>query len=461
MTRANSSILKAIIIVVALAMPWRADAVAPLAGEGDGRGIPTVAPLLEKVTPAVVNISVVSERPMESNPLYQDPFFRRFFDLPELPRSRPQMSAGSGVIVDAAKGYVLTNHHVVDKGDQIVVTLKDRRRFDAELVGSDAETDIALLKIEPEALTDVPLGDSDRLKVGDFVVAVGNPFGLGQTVTSGIVSALGRGGLNVEGYEDFIQTDAPINPGNSGGALLTLDGRLVGINTAIIAPAGGNVGIGFAVPVNMARAVMEQLIEYGEVRRGRLGVMIQDLTPDLAEALRLPRTAGAVIASVEEDTPAERAGLRPGDIVVAVNGRAVENSADLRNTVGLTRAGSEVELTLLRDGREVSVTARLGPGDRVSAAPSGRIGRALAGAEFEELKPGMNGYGVVDGVAVSQVAPGSPAARVGLRPGDVIMAVNREPVKSVEDLSRAIDKAGPVIALNLYRNGAELFVVVR
>ncbi|MEY9832231.1 Do/DeqQ family serine protease [Sinorhizobium fredii] len=270
---------------------------------------PSLADVLEDVTPAVVNIAVRSRAPAETNPLYNDPFFRRYFNLPE---QQQRLSAGSGVIVDADKGYILTNHHVVADAGEIAVTLKDRRRFTAELVGSDESTDIALLKIDAEKLKALPLGDSNALRVGDTVVAIGNPFGLGQTVTSGIVSALGRGGINVEGYEDFIQTDASINPGNSGGALVTADGLLVGVNTAIIAPAGGNVGIGFAVPIAMASAVMEQLIEHGEVRRGRIGISVQDLTPDLAEALSIEENYGAVVGSVEQDSPAAQAGLQAG-----------------------------------------------------------------------------------------------------------------------------------------------------
>ncbi|KAB2864648.1 MAG: trypsin-like serine protease, partial [Bauldia sp.] len=294
-----------------------------IAGDALGQGVAprpvqaqSLADVLEEITPAVVNIAVTSRAPAETNPLFNDPYFRRFFDLPQMPQQRPRMSAGSGVIVDAQKGYILTNHHVIEGASEIAVTLKDRRRFTAELVGSDKATDIALVRIDASNLTALRLGDSGSLRVGDSVVAIGNPFGLGQTVTSGIVSALGRSGLNVEGYEDFIQTDASINPGNSGGALVTADGRLVGINTAIIAPAGGNVGIGFAVPIDMASAVMKQLIEHGEVRRGRIGVAIQDLTPDLAEALGIRETHGAVVASVESGSPAAEAGIQAGDIIV-------------------------------------------------------------------------------------------------------------------------------------------------
>jgi serine protease DegQ len=332
-----------------------AAAALPLGAVGGG----TIAPMLEQVTPAVVNISVLSQAPQAENPLLRDPFFRRFFNLPDqMPQGRPQVSAGSGVIVDAANGYVVTNSHVVENAQEIAVTLKDRRRLRAKLIGRDAATDIALLQIKAESLTALPLGDSDRAKVGDFVVAIGNPFGLGQTVTSGIVSALGRSGLKIEGYEDFIQTDASINPGNSGGALVNFQGELIGINTAIIGPAGGSVGIGFAVPVTIVRSVMEQLREYGEVRRGRLGVAIQDLTPDLAESLNLKGDEGALIAKIERGSPADSGGLRSGDVVVAVDGRAIRSATDFRNRIGLLRVGTPVQLTVVRDGGQKSVTVR-------------------------------------------------------------------------------------------------------
>ncbi|ALG72022.1 peptidase [Azospirillum thiophilum] len=319
----------------------------------------TIAPMLEQVTPAVVNISVLSQAPQAENPLLRDPFFRRFFNLPDqMPQGRPQVSAGSGVIVDARNGYVVTNSHVVENAQEIAVTLKDRRRLRAKLIGRDAATDIALLQIKADGLTALQLGDSDRSQVGDFVVAIGNPFGLGQTVTSGIVSALGRSGLKIEGYEDFIQTDASINPGNSGGALVNFQGELIGINTAIIGPAGGSVGIGFAVPVTIVRSVMEQLREFGEVRRGRLGVAIQDLTPDLAESMSLKGDEGALIAKIERGSPADNGGLRSGDVVVAVDGRPIRSATDFRNRIGLLRVGTPVQLTVVRSGGQKSVTVR-------------------------------------------------------------------------------------------------------
>src|SRR5271170_6957767 len=343
--------------VAPLPRPALAAAAIPEVG---GAVVPSLAPILSRITPGVVNIAVRG-RVKEQNPLLQDPFFRRFFNLPQnqQPEERETQATGSGVIVDAAQGYVLTNGHVAENATRIEVITKDNRRLTAKLIGIDTDTDIAVLQIPAVNLTALPMGDSDRLQVGDFVIAIGNPFGLGQTVTSGIVSALGRSGLGIEGYEDFIQTDASINPGNSGGPLVNLQGQCVGINTAILAPGGGNIGIGFAVPINMAHRVMDQLLRYGEVKRGRIGVAIQDLTPDLAQAMNTTRANGAVIAKVVPGSPADHAGLKSGDLVVAVNGAPMRSGTELRNRVGLSRIGDEVELTVERGGAERNVTVRI------------------------------------------------------------------------------------------------------
>jgi Do/DeqQ family serine protease len=319
-------------------------------------GVETLAPVVARITPGVVGISVKGEV-REENPLLQDPMFRRFFG--DQPIARETEATGSGVIVDAGRGYVLTNNHVVEHATNIEVTTKDNRRLRARLIGRDPATDIAVLQIPADHLTAVPIGDSSRLQVGDFVLAVGNPFGLGQTVTSGIISALGRSGLGIEGYEDFIQTDASINPGNSGGPLVDLQGRLVGINTAILAPGGGNVGIGFAVPINMAREVMDQLLRSGTVRRGRIGVAIQDLTPDLARAFGTAHTGGAVVSRVEPGSPAQRAGVKPSDLIVAVDGAPISNASELRNRVGMVQIGATVVLTIERKGAQSTVPVRV------------------------------------------------------------------------------------------------------
>ncbi len=422
----------------------------------DAGGLPTLAPLLQKVTPAVVNIAVLQKSPEEDNPLLQDPFFRRFFGLPE--SSQPQMAAGSGVIVDAKNGYVLTNRHVIKDATQVMVTLKDNRRFPARVIGSDAGTDIAVLQIKADHLTELPFGDSDALRVGDFVVAIGNPFGIGQTVTSGIVSALGRSGLSPQGYEDFIQTDAPINPGNSGGALVDLRGELVGINSAIIGPSGGNVGIGFAVPSNMARAVMDQLIRFGKVKRGRLGISMKELTPELARALGVTADEGAVIAEVQNDSPAARAGLQPGDVVVAINGRPVRSASELRARLGVMPVGAEVALKVLRGAQTRTVRARIGAIE-ARAVPGGQAVPELAGASLAEAER-STGDGAERVIAVTGVEPGSPADRNGLQPGDLIIGVNGQRVRSVAALASALRKPRHV-ALNVIRGDFLLTISIR
>jgi serine protease DegQ len=460
------------VAVIAAFFSGDAGAQLPVAHEGQSAK-PSLAPLLKRVTPAVVNIAVTSSAPQSQNPLLEDPFFRRFFELPDRQqRQAPtQQAVGSGVIVDAAQGYVLTNHHVVANATQIMVTLTDGRTVKAELVGSDEGTDVALLKVPAKNLTALEMGDSSELQVGDYVVAIGDPFGLGQTVTSGIVSALGRSGLDVEGYEDFIQTDASINPGNSGGALVDLDGRLVGINTAIIAPSGGNVGIGFAIPANMAKQAMQQLIEYGEVRRGRLGIGIQSLTPDLSEALGLDVKEGAVVNSVEPGSPADRAGMKSGDVVVEYHGEPVKSAQDLRNRVGLSAVGSTAPMTVVRDGKRREITAKIEAAPNSATASSGQSGGergagtpsidALQGADFRDVPRDDPNYAGTKGALVARIEPGSAASRSGLREGDVVTAVNRTPVASAADLVKVLRQQTGRIALNVQRGDGQMYLLIR
>ncbi|KAA3629362.1 MAG: DegQ family serine endoprotease [Proteobacteria bacterium] len=433
--------------------PGAAHAALPFAVNGEE--LPSLAPMLEKVTPAVVNIATRSRVIVEDNPLLQDPFFRRFFDLPpNQPRERRTRSAGSGVIIDARRGYLLTNHHVIAKAEEIAVTLRDGRAFDAKLVGSDPEADVAVIQIEAENLTAVALADSDQLQVGDFVVAIGNPFGLGQTVTSGIVSALGRTGLGIEGYEDFIQTDASINPGNSGGALVNLRGELVGINTAIIGPAGGNVGIGFAIPSNMAREITEQLVEHGEVRRGLLGVGVQDLTPELARAFDIKQHRGAVVANIVEGSAADKAGLKTGDIILTVGGRKVRSASDLRNAVGLVRIGEKLEMGILREGRRMTLTAVIAP-PKVDKVEGERIHPRLTGATLGSVTGADP-----EGVSILEVVRGSAAQQAGLRKGDLILSANRRPVSDLDDLRRVVAPDQPLL-MNLQRGNSGFFVLLQ
>lgn len=428
--------------------------------DSQGQSVPSLAPMLQQVLPAVVNISSQGRVRVADNPLMQDPFFRRFFGVPEAPRERLTQSLGSGVIVDAKNGYILTNNHVVDKAEQITVTLKDGRSINATLVGKDPEADVAVIHIEADKLTAVPVADSSRLRVGDFVVAIGNPFGLGQTVTSGIVSALGRTGLGIEGYEDFIQTDASINPGNSGGALVNLRGELVGINTAILAPGGGNVGIGFAIPVNMARQIMDQLVAHGEVRRGRLGVMVQDLTPELAKAFDIKESQGAVIAKIVVDSPAAKAGLKAGDVVTRINGKQIITSSELRNIVGLLQIGETVALDILRDGKPRTVKIVLA--EPLQEKANGKaLNPRLDGAVFGSIDENTPGYGQIEGVLVIEVKSGTPAWRAGLRRGDVVMSVNRQPVTNLDELKQVVKAARGGLLFNLRRGDGALFILIQ
>jgi len=417
----------------------------------DGQTLPSLAPMLEKITPAVVNISTKTRSRVES-PLLSDPFFKHFFNIPEQSERRTEQSLGSGVIIDAQKGYVITNNHVIDKADEITVTLRDGRKTTAKLVGKDKETDIALIRINSDNLSELPLANSDKLRVGDFVVAIGNPFGLGQTVTSGIVSALGRSGLGIEGYENFIQTDASINPGNSGGALVNLRGELVGINTAIIAPSGGNVGIGFAIPINMAHQVVRHLLEHGTVQRGVLGINVQDLTPELAVAFGLDsNTKGAVVSDVNRNSAAEQADIRTSDVIIAINNQPVGSGADVRNQIGLLRVGDNVKLTVMRKGVQLQLTATVAP----NAGKSGGID----GGKITEYLSGVMLSDVQDVIEIISVNKRSIAWRAGLREGDIIISLNDRPVKRLEDFNRRLSLQSPPYFLGVRREN-EIFSLI-
>jgi serine protease Do/serine protease DegQ len=375
---------------------------------------------------------------------------------------RKTQSLGSGVIVDADRGLILTNHHVIANAVQVTVTLRDGRHLEAEIVGSDPETDVAVIKVPAGNLSEVETADSDALRVGDFVVAIGNPFGLGQTVTSGIVSALGRSGLGIEGYEDFIQTDASINPGNSGGALVNLRGELVGINTAIFSQSGGNIGIGFAIPINLALQIMEQLVESGEVRRGQIGITVQDLSPELAEAFGIPRQTGAVINNVFEGSPADKADLQPGDIVVAINGKPVKRAGDVRNHIGLVPLGEKVTFDLLRNGKPIKRTATVTDG-----AEWGGAGQAAArnprleGATIGNIGEDSPYYGRLEGVVVAELERGSRSWQSGLREGDIITSVNHQQVSNLSEFLQAVDRVDGALLLRIIRGNTAAFIVIK
>jgi serine protease Do/serine protease DegQ len=445
-------------LFLALAPAFLPAAPAPAPDNSSERAY-SLAPMLEGVLPAVVSISVKGMMPAEQNPLLQDPFFRRFFGSPGEPQQRAFEAIGSGVIVDADKGLIITTAHIVEQADELTVTLGSGEQLTAKKLGADPETDIAVIKIDkPDGvkLMALPWADSTKLRVGDFVVAVGNPFGLEQTATSGIISALGRSGLGIEGYEDFIQTDASINPGNSGGALVNMRGELIGINTAILAPSGGNIGIGFAIPSLLAQGVLKQLVEHGEVQRGQLGVVVQDLTPALAKALDTDARKGAVVTQVLEDSPAAKAGLKVGDVIVSVDDQAVNSSGELRNRIGLMTIGQKPTLTVRRGGETVTVTPTIAQA-RQQSVDGEQLDPRLAGAKFESAT-GRPQEGVV---AVSDVAAGSPAYQAGLRQGDRITSINRHQIESMPEFSAAVQQAGDTILLGINRHGTPLLIAIQ
>ena len=459
------------IIAIAVLAALRATAWQLSSREG---GAPTLAPLLERVTPAVVNIAVVGTAADAANPLLDDPFLRRFFEgpsAPAIPPSAPRQSIGSGVIIDGNERLVVTNHHVIQGADSIIVTLNDRREYTAALVGSDAGTDIALLKVmaDDTPFTEIPMGDSNAVAVGDYVVAIGNPFGLGQTATAGIVSAMGRSGVNIESFEDFIQTDASINPGNSGGALVDINGRLLGVNTAILSGTGGNIGIGFAIPSNMVREVVEQLLKHGDVQRGRIGIAIQEVDQSLAQSFGLQRPQGALVASVERGGPADKAGLKTGDVILTLEGKPIERSNELPPRVANLKPGTKATFEIWRDRKKVPVTVGIGelkpdkvaeaggPGgapsgnEREQVASAGKLGLALRPLSPEERRQ-LNGS---DGLVVEEAS--GVAASAGIRAGDVVAAINGVPVKSIEDVRKLLPEEGKVAVL-IRRGDASLYV---
>ena len=426
-------------------------------------GVPSLAPMLEDVTPTVVNIYTISKAEEKTQQI-DDPFLRKFFNIPGQQKSRKKNRAGlgSGVIINSKKGYIITNNHVIAKAKDIKVKLQDGREFKATLVGSDPASDVAVIKISPDKLHAIKFSDSDKLRVGDFVVAIGNPFGIGQTVTSGIVSALGRSGLGIEAYENFIQTDASINPGNSGGALVNLKGELIGINTAIIGSRGGSgsVGIGLAIPVNMALDITKQLIEYGKVRRGYLGVSAQDLTNDLSKAFGIKANRGAIITQVLKDSPADLAGMSIGDVVIKINNENVQNASAMRNKIGLLQLNSIITMEINRKGKIITTKVKITE-PKISKNDGIKINSRLQGIVFSRILEKMPEYGKITGIKIIKMRKDSVAFAAGIRPNDVILSINNIPVQEIQDLEIVAGKNDSEIVVHVQRKNRTAFILLK
>jgi len=452
----KNQLLSALALSVGLSLSASFPASAALPSQIPGQAaIPSLAPMLEKVLPAVVNVKVEGTAPQSQR--VPEELKKYFGDESPDAQAQPFEGLGSGVIIDAAKGYILTNNHVISQADKISVQLNDGREFDAKLIGGDDQSDIALLQVQnPSKLTQIAIADSDTLRVGDFAVAVGNPFGLGQTATSGIVSALGRSGLNLEGLENFIQTDASINRGNSGGALLNLNGELIGINTAILAPGGGSIGIGFAIPSNMAKTLSAQLIQFGEVKRGLLGIKGMEMSADIAKAFNVNVQRGAFVSEVLPNSGSAKAGVKSGDVIVSLNGKPLSSFAELRSRIATTEPGAKVKLGLIRDGKPLDVEVTLDKSTSSSASAE-LIAPALQGATLSDgqLKDGTKG------IRVDTVEKSSPAAQAGLHQEDVIIGVNRTRVQSIAEMRKVVESKPAVIALQIIRGKDTLYILLR